>query len=85
MQTNLPGDVVLEYAVLGNADTNRPAPIALTPPTVTAPSRPAIIQPTIGPAARIGTSPGTRNNPDLNSSPQDTPTLPQYIMRSPEV
>src|ERR1035438_4607252 len=64
-----------------------PAPTALTPPTTAAPSRPAMIQPTSGPATRTGPIPGMANAAEPNRSPQNppqnAPTLPQYFMRSP--
>ena len=65
----------------------RPAPRAPNAPTSTAPSSPATIHATIGPAAKIGPSPGMMKRAEPNRSPQkppqNAPILPQYFMRSP--
>ena len=56
-------------------------------PTTTALSSAPTIQPTMGPAATRGPTPGMTNkaepNNKLQTHPQNAPKPPQYFMRSP--
>src|ERR1700678_2187778 len=52
---------------------NRPAPMALRPPTTTASSSPATIQATNGPPTSTGPIAGTQKNAAPNSKPQKPP------------